>query len=167
MPIENAMYRTLLATCGSAKLQIYLPFQYTNVFHFREATRCKQRAVHCQCAGYKLLTTLTYSFFGKKFDRLRWYCFDSILSFHFLSGRRRFAPLENGVRESHSLCLELQCEWKLNKQKVVTGRGQGASRGRCSITRARGLTGSRSGSAWESCSSRPREARGQIHCLRQ
>ena len=28
----------------------------------------EQRAVHCQCAGYKLLTTLTYSFLGKEND---------------------------------------------------------------------------------------------------
>ena len=126
----------------------------------------EQRAVHCQCAGYKLLTTLTYSFFGKKFDWLRWYCFDSILSFHFLSGRLRFAPLENGVRESHSLCLEFQCEWKLNKQKVVTGRGRGEARGSCPISQARRSPGSRSGTPWCQSTS-PRGTRGKIHCLHQ
>ena len=31
-----------------------------------ESHALEQRAVHCQCAGYKLLTTLTYSFLVKK-----------------------------------------------------------------------------------------------------
>ena len=132
-----------------------------------ESHALEQRAVHCQCAGYKLLTTLTYSFFGKKFDWLRWYCFDSILSFHFLSGQRRFAPLENGVRESHSLCLELQCEWKLKKQKVVTGRGQGASRGCSPRPQACCRPGTRSGSIWEGSTSCLRGSGAEPHCLRQ
>ena len=157
------MQCTARCSCGSAKLQIYLPILMYSI----SAEPHEQRAVHCQCAGYKLLTTLTYSFLGKKFDQLRWYCYDSILSYHFLSGRLRFAPFENGVRESHSLCLELQCEWKLNKLKVVTGRGQGASRGRRSSTRASRSSGTRSGSAPERGPSHHCGTRGETHCLHQ
>ena len=127
---------------------------------------CNYSGGHYQCAGYKLLTTLTYSFFGKKIDWIRWYCFDSILSFHFLSGRLRFAPLENGVRESHSLCLEFQCERKLNKQKVVTGRGRGEARGCGTRPQACRSAGTRSGRAWEGRTSCHRGKRGEIHCLR-
>ena len=47
MLIETAMYRTLLATCGSAEIQMFVPIVYAYyLFHFRGAARCKQRAVH-------------------------------------------------------------------------------------------------------------------------
>ena len=42
------MYRTLLATCGPAKMEL------EDISEFREATRCKQRAVHCIYAESKL-----------------------------------------------------------------------------------------------------------------
>ena len=43
-----AMYRTLLATCGSEDFRgLYSLKLLIFCFHFRGATRCKQRAVHC------------------------------------------------------------------------------------------------------------------------
>ena len=42
------MYRTLLATCGPAKMEL------EDISEFRGATRCKQRAVHCIYAEIKL-----------------------------------------------------------------------------------------------------------------
>ena len=42
------MYRTLLATCGLAKMEL------EDISKFRGATRCKQRAVHCIYAESKL-----------------------------------------------------------------------------------------------------------------
>src|SRR5574344_1099555 len=42
------MYRTLLATCGSENFRgLYSIKLRIFGFHFRGATRCKQRAVHC------------------------------------------------------------------------------------------------------------------------
>ena len=42
------MYRTLLATCGSENFRGLYSLKL-RIFgsHFRGATRCKQRAVHC------------------------------------------------------------------------------------------------------------------------
>ena len=60
------MYRTLLATCGSEDFRgLYSIKLRIFGFHFRGATRCKQRAVHClsmkiYLSSYVLLSNHSY-----------------------------------------------------------------------------------------------------------